>query len=71
MTSTERVKAMSDRDLAGLGLAEVAYLRPTVIDGQSGFAIHSANGRVVGFAPDRAVALRLIRDNDLEAVSLH
>ncbi len=71
MTTTERIGPISAQDLALLGLAELAYLRPAEVDGQSGFAIYSANGRMVGFAPDRNVALRLIRDNDLEPVSLH
>lgn len=71
MTATERVKALSRREFAALGIAEVAYLRSTAIDGQPGFAIHAANGQMIGFAPNRDQAIALIRDNDLEPATLH
>jgi hypothetical protein len=62
---------MSDADLAVLGLADVAYLRPVVIDGQPGFAVHAANGNRLGIAPTREIARAFIREQELEPVSLH
>jgi hypothetical protein len=71
MTAIERVQPLSRREFAALGLAEVAYLRAATIDGQRGFAIHAADGRMIGFAPSHNIALQLIRDNELEPASLH
>jgi len=66
-----RVPPMSDADLAVLGLADVAYLRPVVVDGKSGFAVHAANGNRLGIAPTREIAHAFIREQELEPVSLH
>jgi hypothetical protein len=66
-----RVPPMSDADLAVLGLADVAYLRPVIVDGQPGFAVHAANGNKLGIAPSRAIAHAFIREQELEPVSLH
>ncbi len=49
----------------------MAYLRQTTMDGQLGFAIHAANGRMIGFAPNRNTAIEFIRDNNLEPATLH
>ncbi|QEX20298.1 hypothetical protein FRZ61_02150 [Hypericibacter adhaerens] len=67
----DRAPKMSDADLAVLGLADVAYLRAVVIDGQPGFAVHAANGKTLGVAPTREVALAFIHEQELEPVGLH
>jgi hypothetical protein len=69
--NNDRAPQMSDADLAVLGLADVAYLRAVVIDGQPGFAVHAANGNRLGIAPTREIARAFIREQDLEPVSLH
>jgi hypothetical protein len=69
--NNDRAPQMSDADLAVLGLADVAYLRAVVIDGQPGFAVHAANGNRLGIAPTREIARAFIRQQELEPVSLH
>jgi hypothetical protein len=69
--NNDRTPQMSDADLAVLGLADVAYFRAVVIDGQPGFAVHAANGKTLGIAPTREIARAFIREQDLEPVSLH
>jgi len=71
MTAIERVRALSPEELALVGLTQLAYLKPGEMDGQVGITIHGADGRVIGFAPSRMLALQAIRENDLEPVSLH
>ncbi|MFZ5790129.1 MAG: DUF1150 family protein [Pseudomonadota bacterium] len=71
MNGIERIRQMSPADLAVLGLEQVAYTRPVVVDGQPGFAVHSADGTTLGIAPSRELARIFIRDQDLELVSLH
>jgi len=69
--NNDRTPQMSDADLAVLGLADVAYFRAVVIDGQPGFAVHAANGNTLGIAPTREIARAFIREQELEPVSLH
>jgi hypothetical protein len=69
--NNDRTPQMSDADLAVLGLADVAYFRRVVVDGQPGFAVHAANGNRLGIAPTREIALAYIRQQELEPVGLH
>ena len=58
-------------DLRDLGRMMVAYIRPAEADGVQGFAIHGADGTVIGFAPDRSTAIGAILQNGMEFVSLN
>lgn len=71
MNGIERIRQMSQADLAMLGIEQVAYTRPVVVDGQPGFAVHSADGTPLGVAPSHELARIFVRDEDLELVSLH
>ncbi len=70
MNTIERVRRMSAADLAALGLHGVAYVKPVEVDGQPAFAIHAANGLVLGVMATRAAAFAAIRDGELEPVPL-
>jgi hypothetical protein len=67
----ERLKHLSTRDLALLGLNDVAYVKRIVINDRTGFSIHAADGCQIGTAPDRDTAFAGIRQHDLEPVSVH
>jgi len=70
--SIERIRHMSQSDLAVLGLQGVAYVRPfRMPDGVMVFAIHAADGTQLALAATKELALATIRENDLEAVSVH
>ena len=62
---------ISPQDLRELGRMMVAYIRPAVSEGVPGFAIHGADGAVIGFAPDRLNAIGAILQHGMECVSLH
>lgn len=68
---TEAKQAMSQNELAALGLELIAYMKPVVVEGQPLVAIHSADGDMVGLVPTREAATRAIRQNELEPVSVH
>jgi len=70
MTTIE-LRSISPGDLALLGIEDVAYVTAITIDGMLAFAIHSADGQRLGIAPSRESALGVIRENDLEPVSVH
>ncbi len=71
MLDTIKLKAISARDLAALGIGEVAYLRPVEIEGEVVFAIMAADGRQIGLAPDYESAVGAMRQHELELVTIH
>ncbi len=65
------VRGMSATQLAQLGLSQLAYIRPVMMDGEVAFAIHGADGTPMAVAADRAMASEAIEQHDLMQVPLH
>ena len=61
----------SQQDFLALGLDQIAYMKPIVIDGQKLIAIHSADGSPLGTVTTMAAAWSAIRQNELEPVALN
>jgi hypothetical protein len=49
---------------------DVAYVR-RVEDGSEAFSIHAADGTKMAVLPDRDVAFAVVRQNNMEPVSVH
>ena len=50
----------------------IAYVKAVEIEGESSFAIHAADGRPLGVVrADRDEAFAVVRQNELEPVSVH
>lgn len=60
------IRHLSARQLAALGMAEIAYVKPVVVNGAVAFAIHAADGSPMGIAAEEKVALAAIRQHGLE-----
>jgi hypothetical protein len=58
-------------DLSQLGCGEVAYVKPVRLEGENAFAVHGADGRPLAVVADRDVAFSVVRQNDLEPLSVH
>ncbi len=58
-------------DFARFGINLVAYIKPVIVDGVSGFAIHAADGTPLTVVPGRDVAVATIRRHEMEPASLH
>ncbi len=71
MNNTEDVRRMSQGDLMALGVSDLAYVKPVEIEGQSLFAVFSADGTQVAVLPSRDAAVATILRHDLEVVSIH
>ena len=71
MTITEKLREMSPQDFALIGMQQLAYIKPSVVNGVSGFSIHAADGTQIGMAPSRDIAFAAVVQNELEPVSLH
>ena len=71
MNNTEDVRHMSPRDLMALGVSDLAYVKPVEIEGQSLFAVFTADGTQVAVLPSRDAAVATILRHDLEVVAIH
>jgi hypothetical protein len=71
MENRQNQQSATDFDLQNWGLQQIAYLRPSVVDGMRGFGIFSATGEMIGFAVNRNQALGAMIRNELEPVALH
>ena len=65
------LRSLSASDLASLGLEELAYVKPTVLNGTVAYAIHAAEGEKLATAPNRDIAMATVRHNDLDPLSVH
>ncbi|MDA8575225.1 DUF1150 domain-containing protein [Alphaproteobacteria bacterium] len=71
MNNFEKSSLMAVRDFIDLGLDDIAYIKPVVVENEQQFAIYTADGEEATVLPDRLTAEMAVRDNDLEPVSLH
>ena len=59
------IRHLSEAQLAQLGLQQIAYIRPTVINGEMGYAIHAADGTPMAVAGNREVAIAAILQHEM------
>ena len=62
---------MNQFDLASWGIEDVAYVKPVKVEGANVFGIFAADGTELATVEDREEAYVTIRQNDLEALSVH
>ena len=65
------IRHISSEQLAQLGLQQIAYVKPVVVNGTSCFAIHAADGTPMAIAGDRDVAFAAIRQHEMVAAQVH
>jgi hypothetical protein len=70
MIITEKLREMSPQDFALVGMQQLAYIKPTAVNGVTGFSIHAADGTQIGMAPSRDIAFAAVTQHELEPVSL-
>ena len=58
-------------DLANWGIEDVAYVKPIDVDGEGAYGIFAADGTELAQMDNRDEAIVTIRQNDLEALSVH
>jgi len=71
MNNTEDIRRISQGDLMALGVSALAYVKPVEIEGQSLFAVFTADGTQVAVLPSRDAAVATILRHDLEVVSVN
>lgn len=71
MKEIERIRHLSARELTLLGMQDLAYVRPVLVNGVTGYAVHAADGTQIAVLPDRETAFATVRHHDLEPLSVH
>lgn len=67
----QEARQMTPTDLASLGVDEMAYVKPITVDDTEAWAIHGADGTALTVVRDRETAYAVVRQNEMEPVSLH
>ena len=65
------IRHLSTEQLQALGMAQMAYVKPVVVDGEAAFAIHAADGTPMALAGDREVAFAAIRQHEMTPTLVH
>ena len=71
MSGIQRIRQMSRHELALFGMQDMAYVKPIVVDGTRGYAVYAADGTAIAVLADRDTAFAMLRQHDLEPVSVH
>ena len=59
------IRHLSAEQLAGLGVSQIAYVKPVMMNGVRAFAIHAADGTPMAVAGDCDVAVAAIRQHEM------
>jgi hypothetical protein len=62
---------ISTEDLARLGVSQVAYVKPVLVNGAPAFAIHAADGTPMAVTGDRDVAFAAIVQHEMLPTLVH
>lgn len=65
------IRHMTTDQLGALGVSQLAYVKPVVVNGSAGFAIHAADGTPMALAEDRATAMAAIVQHEMLPLSVH
>ena len=71
MNKIERNRQMSTRELALLGMQDIAYVKCAVVNDAPGYTVHAADGTQIAAFANREVAFATVRQHDLEPLSAH
>lgn len=66
--ASEMLKRLSPQEFLGVGMDQIAYIRPLT---GSGFSIHAADGTQLSIVASYNDAVMAARTNDLHPVTLH
>jgi hypothetical protein len=65
------IRHLSTADLGRLGVSQIAYVKPVVMNGARAFAIHAADGTPMAVAEDQMSALAAIVQHEMVAALVH
>ena len=59
------IHKISTEQLAQLGVSQIAYVKPVVVNGAEVFAIHAADGTPMAMVPNEEVAFAAIVQHEM------
>ena len=65
------IRKLSQAQLMQLGMADLAYVKPVWLNGQTVFAIHAADGSPMAMAADCELAIAAILQHEMSAALVH
>jgi hypothetical protein len=66
------IRNLSDEQFRSLGLPSLVYIRRGVLDeGQEVFAIHAANGEIMGIADDTESVASALEEHSMVPMTIH
>ncbi|MBV9655495.1 MAG: DUF1150 family protein [Acetobacteraceae bacterium] len=65
------IRHLSTGQLAKLGMAQIAYVKPIIVNGTAAFGIHAADGTPMAVAESHDVAVAAIMHHEMVAATLH
>lgn len=71
MQFLEGIRQLSPQEFGLLGMEDLAYVKPIAVDGADAVAVYAADGTEIAVMADRDVACALVRQHDMEPVSVH
>jgi hypothetical protein len=71
MSGTINLRHISLRDLAMLGVQDLAFIKRVAVDDEVAYSIHAADGTQMALMADREIAFAAVRQHGLEPVSVH
>jgi len=70
-TGSFNIRKLSAAEFGNLGMSQIAYVKPVMVDGTRAFAIHAADGTPIGAAPSAQLAAAAIRQHEMEPALVH
>jgi hypothetical protein len=65
------IRHISTEQLAQLGMQQIAYVKPVVVNGTAAFAIHAADGTPMAIAGGFDVAVAAIVQHEMVPAQVH
>ncbi len=65
------VRQITPDQLQKLGLSQLAYVKPVILNGTAAFAIHGADGSPMAVAEDRDLAVAAIVQHEMIPALVH
>ena len=61
------IRHLSAEQFGKLGVSQIAYVKPVIVNGAAAFAIHAADGTPMAIAADQALAVAAIVQHEMVA----
>lgn len=72
MIKTEQLRQnLSRQDLSSFGLEDMAFIKPIIVEGQTLYSIHAADGTPLTTVAQRDLAFATVRQHEMEPASVH